>query len=271
MAKMYWWKSLTVTYQFHNLFGEILFLIEAVNWISGSYEHNKSDFFSADLTTDRIPRHCTISPSSFTQPFLGSSFTSKLGDCLTAFSSAPSHQGWSQACPKGHQLVEVGAQAPRGPPRLLWFLMISPIFIFPVCSSRNSPSSLHERFPSSKDVSDISTTRNPCSFPFWERLLLWCRRGFLSSGTLVLQPRICPAQRTGFLASSHQIFSSSSLHFSVWKMGHWICSSNTWTKFGWTGEWKKLLHWYSATHPLELNHVVHKCSRSMGKRTGIGV
>ena len=187
MAKMYWWKSLTVTYQFHNLFGEILFLIEAVNWISGSYEHNKSDFFSADLTTDRIPRHCTISPSSFTQPSLGSSFTSKLGDCLTAFSSAPSHQGWSQACPKGHQLVEVGAQAPRGPPRLLWFLMISPIFIFPVCSSRNSPSSLHERFPSSKDVSDISTTRNPCSFPFWERLLLWCRRGFLSSGTLVLQ------------------------------------------------------------------------------------
>ena len=205
MAKMYWWKSLTVTYQFHNLFGGILFLIEAVNWISGSYEHNKSDFFSADLTTDRIPRHCTISPSSFTQPSLGSSFTSKLGDCLTAFSSAPSHQGWSQACPKGHQLVEVGAQAPRGPPRLLWFLMISPIFIFPVCSSRNSPSSLHERFPSSKDVSDISTTRNPCSFPFWERLLLWCRRGFLSSGTLVLQPRICPAQRTGFLASSHQI------------------------------------------------------------------
>ena len=124
MAKMYWWKSLTVTYQFHNLFGGILFLIEAVNWISGSYEHNKSDFFSADLTTDRIPRHCTISPSSFTQPFLGSSFTSKFGDCLTAFSSAPSHQGWSQACPKGHQLVE-------GPQDSCDFLWFSPFSYFP--------------------------------------------------------------------------------------------------------------------------------------------
>ena len=104
--------------------------------------------------------------------------------------------------PRMKSSMSKGSPASRGPPRLLWFLMIFPIFLFPVCSSRNSPSSLHERFPSSKD---ISTTRNPCSFPFWERLLLWCRRGFLSSGTLVLQPRICPAQRTGFLASSHQI------------------------------------------------------------------
>ena len=178
--------------------------------------------------------------------------------------------------PKGRY---VGARTwSEGPPRLK-VCIFSPFFIFPQCSSYNFPSSLHERLPSSKGVSDISTTQNHCSSLFWERLLLWCRQGFLSSGTLVLQhPDLCRTKDRiscllppDFLLRPFHFFFFGFLHFSVWKMGHWICWSNTWAKFGVTGEWKKLLHWYSATHPLELNHVVHKCSRSMGKRTGIGV
>ena len=69
MGKMYWWNTdfaRTVTYWLHNLFGRILFLIEAVNWIWCSYEHNKSDFFAALWpTTDPIspPKDCTVSLS----------------------------------------------------------------------------------------------------------------------------------------------------------------------------------------------------------------
>ena len=153
--------------------------------------------------------------------------------------------------------------------------IFSKLFTFPQFSSCKSTSSLHERLPLSKAVPDVSTTPNPCSFLFRERLLLWCRQGFLSSGTLVLQhsdlcrtkDRISCLLPPDFLLRPF-VFSFFPLHISVWKMGHWICCSS---KFGLTGEWKKLLHWYSAPHSLELNHVVHKCWRWMAKRSGIGV
>ena len=193
------WFCRAVSYRLQNLFRRILFLIEAVNWISRSYEHNKSDFFPALWPTDRISSPRTALSLSLWWWWWG---------LWWWWWGAHRSDFWPNDCSTS-----------------------LPIFTRPGLARY-----FKSLFP------DASTTPNLCSFLFQKRLLLWCRQGFLSRGTLVLQlpdlsrtkDRISCLRPTDFLLCPF-VFSFSMLSSSLFLED----GALTFSKFGLTGEWKK--------------------------------
>ena len=181
-----------VTYWFHNLFQRIFFLIGVVNWISRPYEHNKSNFFSAlwpdtlwppDIS-DFSPKNCTT--LTFLLPCCKTDWRRQL---VSAATLKVIDSWWNLECFWQCFFLSRGGRSNELGKFSLTFFFLEGVKFF----------------------LDIWGNVGPCSFLFFLRFLWRCQpshRAHLFSST-----GICVAQRTGFLAPSHQISSPTHSYF----------------------------------------------------------